>query len=401
MKILVLTTIYPRDDVKKITAATKVIHYFAEQWKKLGHEIYVIHTPGHTFKLLHMLPQKIKDKIKTKTGTEITDVNIVKKSEYIFEDIPVFRRPVFKGISHSIPAQRQIKNICKDIKEVLDKNNFEPELIISHWTCPTVQLLSELKKYYKCRKSVVFHEKCYLSEMKNEFKEQMKDIDVFGCRSITLAKDIASELGMKKIPFVCASGVPDLYLQRLSLDVEKFNRPITRFIYVGELISRKHCAAVIKALVESGNGSWHFDIVGNGGELDNLKGLVKSLDVQDNVTFHGRIPRDEVINLMKNSQCFIMPSRGEAFGLVYLEAMAASCITIGSKKEGIDGIIVNGENGFLVDAGSVEDLKKTINNLYLMDVDTIKSVAEKGYLTANEYSDSLVAKRYLDDVLSW
>ncbi len=401
MKILVVTTIYPRHDVKKITAATKVIHYFAEQWKKMGHEIFVVHTAGHTFKLLHMLPQKVKDAIKTRTGTEITDVNITKKSEYVFEDIPVFRRPVFKGISHSIPSNNQIKNICKDIKKVLDKNSFIPDLIISHWTCPTVQILSKLKQYYPCKKSVVFHEKYYLPAMKNELKSQMKDIDVFGCRSITLSKDIANELGMKKLPFVCASGVPDEYLNKLPLNIEKYDEPINRFIYVGELISRKYCSVVIRTLAKVGQGNWHFDIVGTGGDLEQLKSLVRSLNVDNHVTFHGRVPRDEVIDLLENAQCFIMISRAEAFGLVYLEAMATSCITIGSKKEGIDGIIIDKENGLLVDAGSEKELEKAIKELYSMPVDTIKSIAKNGYETANNYSDSLVAKRYLEDVLNW
>lgn len=401
MKILVIATIYPRNDVQKISAATKVIHYFVEQWQNMGHEIYVVHTAGRTFKFLHMLPQKVKDKIKTKTGTEITDANITRKCEYVFENIPVFRRPVFKGITHSIPSDRQVKSVCKDIKEVLDKNAFEPDLIISHWTCPTVQILSGLKRYYSCKKSIVFHEKYYLPVLKSKLKNQLKDIDVFGCRSVTLSQHFAKELGLEKLPFVCASGVPDSYLQKLTLDLGKFDKNISRFIYVGELIARKYCSVVIHALAEVGKDDWHFDIVGIGGDLAQLKSLVKSLGVEDRVTFHGRVPRDKVIELMHNSQCFIMPSKGEAFGLVYLEAMATSCVTIGSKKEGIDGIIIDKDNGLLVDSGSVESLKRAIEELYSMDADKVKRIAQKGYETANKYSDSLVAKRYLDDVLNW
>ena len=401
MKILVLATVYPRNDVLKITAATKVIHYFAEQWQKMGHEIFVVHTPGHTFRLLHRLPQNVKDIIKTRTGTEITDVNISKKSEYVFENIPVFRRPVFKGISHTIPSDRKIKNICKDIEKVLDKNNFEPDLVISHWTVPTVQILSGLSKRYKCKKSVVFHEKYYLPVLKGELKEQLKDIDVFGCRSITLAKDIAEGLVLEKLPFVCASGVPDTYLKQLSLNTEKFDEPINRFIYVGELISRKNCATVIKALAKAGRDNWRFDVVGNGADLEKLKQTARECGVEENVVFHGRVSRDKVIELMKEAQCFIMTSKGEAFGLVYLEAMATSCVTIGSRREGIDGIIVDKQNGFLVDAGSVEQLEKAIIELCDMNAERVKEIATNGYNTANNYSDAMVAKRYLDDVLTW
>ena len=43
---------------------------------------------------------------------------------------------------------------------------------------------------------------------------------------------------------------------------------------------------------------------------------------------------------------WIMISKNETFGLVYLEAMARGCITIGSRNQGIDGVINHGVNGF-------------------------------------------------------
>lgn len=51
---------------------------------------------------------------------------------------------------------------------------------------------------------------------------------------------------------------------------------------------------------------------------------------------------------MLASDCFIMISKNEAFGLVYLEAMSAGCITIASRGEGFDGVIIHGVNGFYV-----------------------------------------------------
>lgn len=64
--------------------------------------------------------------------------------------------------------------------------------------------------------------------------------------------------------------------------------------------------------------------------------------------------------LMKKSHCFVMVSKGEILGLVYLEAMASSCVAIGSIGEGIDGIIVDGENGCLCTPADLEALRITI-----------------------------------------
>ncbi len=51
-----------------------------------------------------------------------------------------------------------------------------------------------------------------------------------------------------------------------------------------------------------------------------------------------------------NDNPSVMNSRNEAFGLVYFEAMARGCIIITSRKEGFDGIIQDGVNGFLFKA---------------------------------------------------
>ncbi|MBE6550988.1 MAG: glycosyltransferase family 4 protein [Ruminococcaceae bacterium] len=401
MKILVLSTIYPRNDVKKNSAATKVVHYFVSQWTKMGHQVVVIHTAGRSFKLLHLLPQSIKNEIKTRSGIEITDINITKKCEYNYEGIEVFRRPIFKSIPHALPSKAQIQRVCRDICEYLKKRSFEPELIISHWSCPTIQLLSELNKMYSCRKSIVIHETQYLTVMKEKWQNELKSIDVFGCRSSSLSKKIAETLGLKKYPFVCASGVPEDYLETVELDTDKFDGPLKRYIFVGELIARKNCESVIKALASVCDHDWHIDIVGDGAEMQSLKKLLCNLKIEEHVTFHGKVSRDEVIRLMRQAQCFIMPSRAEAFGLVYLEAMACSCITIGSRGEGIDGIINDKQNGYLVQAGSVDDLEDTLKQLLKMNTKSLKFIAENGYKTAQNYSDFAVAKRYLDDVIAW
>ena len=68
-----------------------------------------------------------------------------------------------------------------------------------------------------------------------------------------------------------------------------------------------------------------------------------------------------------------MPSINEGFGIVYLEAMKAGCITIGTKGEGIDGFIENGKNGFLVNP-NVDEIVKLIDEIYndKYNLDTIR-----------------------------
>jgi len=43
MKILVLTSVYPQPDDDKYTGVTPVVHYYAKEWAKAGHDVLVIH----------------------------------------------------------------------------------------------------------------------------------------------------------------------------------------------------------------------------------------------------------------------------------------------------------------------------------------------------------------------
>lgn len=399
MNILIITSVYPRDDAFKNTSATKVIHYFAEEWKKQGHNVFVVHTSSRLLKFTYVIPQRVKDFLKAKTGNEFPDLNITKKKQYIYEGIKVFRRPVFKLVPRSLPFDNEIKRCANDIRMVLEDNLFIPDVIIGHWAVPQIQILVELGKFYDCKKSIVLHDDYYIKKYKTKLKNALSQIDVIGCRSKTISESVGDALKLDRKPFVCYSGVPDEFVKKTEFNKEKFRKPITKFIYVGELIKRKHCDTVIEALNRSGIDDWQLDIVGQGNERENLENSIVKLGLENNVVFHGRVQRERVFELMSEAQCFIMPSKGEAFGLVYLEAMVASCISVGSKKEGIDGIIKQEENGFLVKAGNCDDLVDVLKKITSLNNMESTQIALNGYNTAREYTDSNVAKKYLEAVL--
>ncbi|MBQ4391687.1 MAG: glycosyltransferase [Prevotella sp.] len=90
---------------------------------------------------------------------------------------------------------------------------------------------------------------------------------------------------------------------------------------------------------------------------------------------------------------------GEAYGLVYLEAMARGCVTIASKREGFDGVIVDGENGFLCKAGDSDELVQIMKRISEMSVEEKKQISEKAIETAKSLTDFKAAKLYIDDVI--
>jgi glycosyltransferase involved in cell wall biosynthesis len=70
--------------------------------------------------------------------------------------------------------------------------------------------------------------------------------------------------------------------------------------------------------------------------------------------------QDELLNLYAQADIFVMPSLTEAFGVVFLEAMAAGLPVIGTRVGGIPEIIEDGHNGMLVEADNMKGLVEAI-----------------------------------------
>ena len=167
-----------------------------------------------------------------------------------------------------------------------------------------------------------------------------------------------------------------------------------KFTFVGTLINRKYPEAIIHALNNYDNRNYTINYVGEG-ELDGyLKQLAEKYDMSDHINFLGRLPREQVMEILKDTDCFVMISKFETFGLVYLEAMANGCITIASRDEGIDGIIKDGVNGFLCEAGNWLELRKIINHINMLSDVEKQLISMNARKTAYKMTDSNVANTY-------
>ena len=82
------------------------------------------------------------------------------------------------------------------------------------------------------------------------------------------------------------------------------------------------------------------------------------------MTLTGGLPHEEVLRRMAQSDLFVLPSWGEGYGIVYIEAMAAGCIAVGAENEGIADTITDGENGFLVPAGDTDAVERVMRAVF-------------------------------------
>lgn len=399
MKILMLTSVYKDQSLGYKDTSTNIVNSFVKEWTKQGHEVIVIHN-SHCYPILvHKIPSKIKKALAAKMGFEISDYNAVTTKDYLDNGVKVFRLPIKKYIPHSQPTKGAITKQVSKIISILRKENFKPDVITGHWASPQMEIISELKKVYNCKTAVVLHGTDYINSQKFNTTEYLKNIDHLGARSLSQAKQIKEILQLEKLPFVCYSGVPDEYLKEYKLNLDKYKNIKTwEITYVGRLVSYKNIDAIINALSKIKNVNWKFNIVGDGASRTELEELVNKLNLSDKVHFLGRVSREQVMKILEDTHIFVMISTNEIFGLVYLEAMAASCLTIASKDGGVDGIIKCEKNGFLCEEGDYIELHSILNKITKKEVNEIANIVEMGYKTAGEYSDSEVARVYIKNI---
>ncbi|MBI5373867.1 MAG: asparagine synthase (glutamine-hydrolyzing) [Candidatus Schekmanbacteria bacterium] len=101
-------------------------------------------------------------------------------------------------------------------------------------------------------------------------------------------------------------------------------------------------------------------IVGDGDDRKRLEAKAELLGVKNRVVFAGKISEAEKADHYRLADVYVMPSRGEGFGIVYLEAMACGIPVIGSKVDGSREALRNGELGILVDPSNCSELKQAI-----------------------------------------
>lgn len=104
-------------------------------------------------------------------------------------------------------------------------------------------------------------------------------------------------------------------------------------------------------------------MVGDGDDRPRLEALAARLGLGGVVTFTGRVPDQELDTLYERCRFFVMPSRNEGFGLVFLEAMRAgkACIAAaGAASE----IVEHGVTGLIVDPARPDDLRLAIVRLF-------------------------------------
>ena len=399
MNILIIASRYPQMDTDD-NKGTIFLHSYAAEWAKKGNNVRVFHTKPkfpqiveHLIKIATVIFRRSKELIEFNQfhmkGTE---------TEYVHNDVKIVRLMVKKYLPKTICGRKSIEETAAKIAQYIKNDKFKPDIILVDFINPAMMIANIISYKLNLPTVVILHETDF-QYLKSPITAKQSLIELqkafyIAFRSIPAKNDFERFLYKSDNYMIMYSGVPDdLIIEKEKI---KHRTQIRNFISVGRFIKRKHYDVVISAFDKtSKNKPYKLTLIGYGAEEANLKNLAKSLDSKEQITFIGKIPREEVLYKMQDADVFILIPHNETFGMVYIEAMSRGCLVIGAKGTGVDGIIKNNVNGWLVEPGNEKELIYIIKKIVALSSDEIAEISQNAYETSVAMSDSSLADQMI------
>ena len=386
MRILFISTLYPvKSGHYSSEVITHALHNFVREWSK-HNEVRVIRpliTNINPLKPFHYYPK-----------------HIVSPGEYVLDSINISAVPVYRIPKTEILLTQKLERSIRD-------SDFRPDVIIAHFGRSIIIGAKMAKKTnlpFICGIHItdINHLK-----VENHFKQvllnSIASSVACACRAPHILNSFSNmNISKPEIIFPAYSGISPSLITKNFYNTPKytdlFNSENVIISTASTLIKRKNIDIILQALALL-DCNWEFHIAGDGKESESLRNLASVHKISDKVVFHGLLSHTETLKIMSSSHLFVLPSANETFGTVYLEAMATGNIVIGSKGCGIDGIIHNGINGYLVTPGSIKELSETLEEiLFKSSREKLQTILRASFGTVSGMTSEEMAKKYLSSV---
>ncbi|MBR5305032.1 MAG: glycosyltransferase family 4 protein [Candidatus Gastranaerophilales bacterium] len=351
MKILFVTDLYPILDDKTIP---KIIEDFALAFKKRGNDVFVIRA---NFLL----------------NSYLRGHKYIPECETTRNEVRIYNKNFF------LPF----------LDANIDYLNEKFDLIISHM--PSGHIYADLiNKHLKLPRISIVHQSDYrvlnnfkyAFYFKNRLEKALQNSTLIGARNKFLAEKL-------KADFILPSFVDiDKIVQNKDFKTDKL-----KLITLSKLIKRKNIDLVIKALTKI-DFDFEYSIYGEGREEKKLEKLIKKYSLQNKIKIYPHIEHNKIWQKLDENNVFILPSINETFGISYLEAMSRGLITIGTIGTGIDGIIENNKNGYLIKP-EIKDIKDVLEKIKKQNNNEI---IKNSLLTIKNYTENEIMNKY-DEVI--
>lgn len=368
MRILIIPSWYEKDNNKILGS------FFKEQaiaLSKVGHEVVVAY--------VYMAPMK---------EIHVSNLYSLKKKrdqgicEYIYSV------PSYGSVHRGTWFERNRRFYWKLLKKVLREHTFD--IIHVHSFAPAGYAISALKEKLNIPIVYTEHFSRVLQRTLSE-RHQSALIDTMKNADRVLSVSSSLKNAMKTYFNRDITVVPNVLSPLFVYRKGQKKQEGFRFISVGSLTPGKAHHLTIKTFHQVFKNAENvtLDIIGDGPERSALQQMIDEYGEQNRIRLIGRLSREETAEAMQKSNAFVLPSRSETFGVVYIEAMACGLPVIGTRNGGFEDIYSDGV-GYILDVDDLDALCSAMNDVYTnnekFDTESISK------MTIDKYSEQALVE---------
>lgn len=377
-RVLIITGILPNQYIKKKKDENDVILVTEDEIKKRYHDIEFkyIFTVTDTNLLLSWLSKKWKSYYQLKKSGSF---NVKGRVVPVFPIIILPKKTGFRKYLFNISFWLNRKKIDRIIKE------FSPTILHAHKIDIDGYMAKKISEKYNIP---------YILTLRNARKYNLDKLEkdvVNGAEArIALSPVIKSKIApytQKEITIIPHGINEELFHPIENLRINKH----TKFITIARLLDWKNIDRIIEAFSKV-EGEFSLDIYGKGPEYNNLQALITQLNLEKKIKLNGFIEYNKIPEVLGKSDVFVLLSFPETFGRVYIEAMSCGLPIIASKGAGMDGIIMNGEEGFLINHKDDQAILKIINS-FLENPNQLNEMSFKAIELSKRFSWRSISKQ--------
>ncbi len=314
------------------------------------------------------------------------------------DGIKIYRKKVFCPLKHGIEGHRDAfaKGIAELYYKYVDKNQ-DIDIIHAHccvWAGYAAMSLSKRTSipYVITEHATLFHlHKDKISAPNNKYiSEAFEKASKVICVSSAFKELISEYRPQNDIEVV--GNVTDCNIFKPPADNSESNMQFLTVCYMETeaQLYKKGIDVLIKAWknIVSIYPKARLVIGGGGHALSKVVEWCNEYGISDSVEFKGALNRNQVVRNMQSCDFFVLPSRYETFGVVYIEAMACGKPVIAVKNGGPDDFI-HDFNGILIQPENVEELEEAMKYM-ISHRNMYDSEKISGYVREN-FSEKAIA----------
>ena len=346
----------------------------AEALASIGHKVIVMSLDGRF--LLH----------RRKIGLEHQQINGVEYYDYY-----LYPQKLTDILSHALTLYIQ-DNLIQNLYRIIEKKHGKPDIIFGQMFINTRMGIC-LSQKYNIPIVGIEHLGRFNDANLDNWGHTKKDAE-YTYHNIHTAIAVSHKLkeSLYRHFSITADVVPNLLGKEFYYTAPNNNEAFT-IVSVGRLDHGKGFDLLIQALLKIKDKlpqNWQVKIIGSGEWRDILQREINTSNLQNNIVLLGQKNKQEIVQLLQQSDLFVLPSRSETFGVVYIEAMACGLPIIATDCGGPRDIVTK-DNGLLIPNEDVDALGEAI--LYMVEnIDKYdrKAIAED---CQARFSPKVVAKQ--------